>query len=110
MAGNDPAIRQALHTAWDYMRLVHPPRPSDVILTLGSFDPNAAIHAASLWHAGLAPMIIMSGGIAHRGGLLDTGWDETEARVFAGVALRAGVPAEAILLEEQAENTGDNFA
>ncbi len=109
MAWNDRAIRGALRTAWDFMRLVHTPRPTDVILTLGSFDPNAAVRAAALWHAGLAPTIIMSGGIAHRGGLLDTGWDKTEARVFADVALREGVPAEAILLEEQAENTGDNF-
>ena len=110
MAWNDPAIRMALRTAWDYMRLVDAPRPADLILTLGSFDPNAAVHAASLWRAGFAPTIIMSGGIAHRGGLLDTGWDKTEARVFADVARREGVPAEAILLEERAENTGDNFA
>jgi len=109
MAWNDPAIRTALRTAWDFMRLVHAPRRADLILTLGSFDPNAAVHAAGLWRAGLAPKIIMSGGIAHRGGLLDTRWDKTEARVFADVALREGVPAEAILLEEQAENTGDNF-
>jgi len=109
MAWNDPAIRTVLRTAWDYMRLVHAPRPADLILTLGSFDPNAAIHAAGLWRAGLAPKIVMSGGIAHRGGLLDTGWDKTEARVFADVAMREGVPAEAILLEERAENTGNNF-
>jgi len=109
MAWNDPAIRIALGTAWDFMRLVHAPRPADLILTLGSFDPNAAIHAARLWHAGLAPKIIMSGGIAHRGGLLDTGWDQTEARVFADIARREGVPAGAILLEERAQNTGDNF-
>ena len=109
MAWNDPAIRAALTAAWEFMRLVHPPRPADLILTLGSFDPNAAVHAARLWQAGLAPRIIMSGGIAHRGGLLDTGWDRSEARVFADVAQRQGVPAEAILLEERAENTGDNF-
>jgi uncharacterized SAM-binding protein YcdF (DUF218 family) len=109
MAWNDPAIRAALATAWDFMRLVHRPRPADLILTLGSFDPNAAVHAARLWHAGLAPRIIMSGGIAHRGGLLDTGWDRSEAQVFADVALKLGVPTEAILLEERAENTGNNF-
>jgi hypothetical protein len=109
MAWNDPAIRAALTAAWEFMRLVHPPRPADLILTLGSFDPNAAVHAARLWQAGLAPRIIMSGGIAHRGSLLDTGWDRSEARVFADVAQRQGVPAEAILLEERAENTGDNF-
>jgi hypothetical protein len=110
MAWDDPAIRPALRTAWDFMRLAHAPRQADLILTLGSFDPNAAVHAARLWHAGLAPKIVMSGGIAHRGGLLDTGWDKTEARVFADVAMREGVPTEAILLEERAENTGDNFA
>ena len=109
MPWNDPAIQPALRTAWDYLRLVHPLRPADAILALGSFDPNAAVHAARLWRAGLAHTIIMSGGIAHRGGLLDTGWDRTEARVFADVARREGVPDGAILLEEQAENTGDNF-
>ena len=110
MPWDDPAIAGALVVAWDYMRLVHEPRPADAILTLGSFDPNAAVHAARLWRAGLAPVVIMSGGIAHRGGLLETGWDRSEARVFADVAMGEGVPAEAILLEEQAQNTGDNFA
>lgn len=109
MAWNDPAIAGPLAVAWDYMRLVHEPRPADAILTLGSFDPKAAVHAARLYRTGLAPMIIMSGGIAHRGGLLDTGWDKSEARVFTDVAMGEGVPAEAILLEEQAQNTGDNF-
>jgi len=110
VAWNDPAIADPLAIAWDYMRLVHEPQPADAILTLGSFDPKAAVHAARLWRAGLAPVVIMSGGIAHRGGLLETGWDKSEARVFADVAMGEGVPAEAILVEEQAQNTGDNFA
>jgi uncharacterized SAM-binding protein YcdF (DUF218 family) len=91
------------------MRLTHPPVRADAILALGSFDLQAAVHAAALWKAGLAPVVIMSGGIAHRGGLLDTGWDRPEARVFAESARREGVPADAILLEERAQNTGDNF-
>jgi len=109
VAWNDPAVVAPLRTVWDYMRLVHPPEPADAILVLGSFDPKAAIHAAALWRERLAPIVIMSGGIAHRGGLLDTGWDRTEARVFADAALAEGVPAKAILLEETAQNTGDNF-
>ncbi len=109
MAWNDPAVAAALRTAWDYMRLVHSLAPADAILVLGSFDPRAAVHAAALWQAGLAPVVIMSGGIAHRGGLLDTGWDQPEARVFADVALREGVPAQAILIEDRAQNTGANF-
>ncbi len=109
MAWDDRAIAAALDTAWNFMRLVHRPEPVDAILTLGSFDPRAAIHAATLWKAGLAPVIVMSGGIAHRGGVLDTGWDQTEARVFADAAIGEGVPPEAILIEDRAQNTGENF-
>jgi uncharacterized SAM-binding protein YcdF (DUF218 family) len=108
-AWNDAAVLPSLRIAWDYMRLTHRPERADAILVLGSFDPMAAVHAAALWKAGLAPVVVMSGGIAHRGGLLDTGWDRPEARVFADAAIREGVPAPAILLEERAQNTGDNF-
>jgi uncharacterized SAM-binding protein YcdF (DUF218 family) len=109
MAWSDARVAAPLRVAWDYMRLVHQPQPAEAILTLGSFDPQAAVHAASLWKAGLAPVVIMSGGVAHRGGLLDTGWDRSEARVFADVAVGEGVPRDAVLLEERAQNTGDNF-
>ncbi len=100
---------EPLGVAWDYLRLVHPPVRADAILTLGSFDVQAAVHAARLWKRGLAPAIVMSGGLAHRGGLLDTGWTKTEARVFADAAMAENVPEHAILLEEQAQNTADNF-
>lgn len=106
---SDPEVREPLCIVWDYMRLVHPPQPSDIILVLGSFDPKAAAHAAKLWHAGLAPTVILSGGVAHKGGLLDTGWDQPEARVFADVAAGEGVPRAAMLLEERAQNTFENF-
>jgi uncharacterized SAM-binding protein YcdF (DUF218 family) len=109
LAWNRLEVAAPLRVVWDYLRLVHPPVPADAILTLGSFDVQAAVHAARLWQAGLAPVVIMSGGIAHRGGVLDTGWDRPEARVFADVAMAEGVPAEALLLEERAQNTGDNF-
>ncbi len=109
MAWSDPVIRRALSVVWDYMRLVHAPTPSDAILVLGSFDLNAAVHAARLWRAGLAPVVIMSGGQAHQGGLLDTGWQRSEAEVFAEVAIKEGVPRETILLEDRAQNTAENF-
>jgi uncharacterized SAM-binding protein YcdF (DUF218 family) len=102
-------VFEPLGVVWDYMRLVHPPVHADAILTLGSFDVQAAVHAASLWKRSLAPVIVMSGGLAHRGGLLDTGWTRTEARVFAEAAMAEGVPETAILLEEEAQNTADNF-
>lgn len=109
MSWSAAGLRRPLSVVWDYMRLVHPPAPADAILVLGSFDPNAAVHAAHLWKAGWASRVVMSGGIAHRGGMLDTGWDRPEAAVFADTAVAEGVPRAAILLEARAENTGDNF-
>ena len=110
MAWSDPALRAPLSTVWNYMRLVHPPARADAILVLGSFDANAAVHAARLWHEGLARLVVMSGGVAHRGGLLDPGWGRPEAEVFAEAAIREGVPREAILLEDRAQNTAENFS
>jgi uncharacterized SAM-binding protein YcdF (DUF218 family) len=110
MAWSDHGIRKALSFAWDYMRLVHAPTASDAILVLGSFDLNAALHGARLWHRKLAPVIVMSGGIAHRGGLLDPGWGRSEAEIFAEAALAEGVPRDAILLEDRAQNTSENFS
>ncbi len=109
MSWSDPAIRQPLSVAWEYMRLVRPPAKSDVILVLGSFDPNAAVHAARLWKAGWAPKVLMSGGVAHLGGMLDTGWNRAEAEVFADAAVEEGVPRQSILLETRAQNTSENF-
>ncbi len=109
MPWSSPGVLEPLGVVWDYMRLVHPPLRADAILTLGSFDVQAAVHAAALWKRGLAPVIVMSGGLAHRGGLLDTGWSKTEARVFAEAVRNEGVPEAAILLEEEAQNTADNF-
>jgi len=52
----------------------------------------------------------MSGGVAHQGGLLDTGWGRSEAEVFADAAVGAGMPRDSILLESRAQNTSDNFS
>jgi uncharacterized SAM-binding protein YcdF (DUF218 family) len=110
MPWNDPAIEPLLATAWNYMRLVHPVAEADAILALGSFDLMVAVCAAALWHAKVAPIIIMSGGIAHRHSLLATGWESSEAEVFAEVAVKEGVPRQAIILEDKAQNTGENFS
>ncbi len=36
-------------------------------------------------------------------------WTETEAEKFAAIALKMGVPKEAILIENQSTNTGENI-
>lgn len=94
---------------WQYLNLRHEAAASDVILCLGSNDLAVARVGAELWHRRLAPYIIMTGGLAHIGDLAATGWDRTEAAMFADVARTSGVPAEALITETEAKNTGDNF-
>jgi uncharacterized SAM-binding protein YcdF (DUF218 family) len=90
---------------WNYHQVHHEPVSSDLIFVLGSNDLRVADRAAELFHQGLAPMILFSGGT----GRLTEGWTETEAEQFAARARELGVPAEAILIENRSTNTGENI-
>lgn len=64
-------------------------------------------HAARLYHQGLAPKIIASGGT----GLHDTYPNaQTEAQAMKNTLVLMGVPANAILTEDQSLNTRQNMA
>lgn len=78
-------------------------------MVLGSHDLRVAEYAIGLFRKGYAPFLIFSGGLAHQDDLLDTGWGKPEAEMMADMALKAGVSAEKILIENQSINTGDNF-
>lgn len=90
---------------WDYHHLNHSLRESDVILVQGSHDLRVAERGASLFLDGLAPLLVLSGGL---GNLTRGMWDEPEAQRFARVARRMGVPEAAILIEDRSTNTGEN--
>jgi uncharacterized SAM-binding protein YcdF (DUF218 family) len=85
--------------------------PADVILVLGCNvyglnGPSDCIraragHAADLYKQGFAPHIIPSGGLTAQG--------PTEASVLTRVLEEQGVPAAAIVPEEQAHNTIQNI-
>ena len=96
-------------TLWDFMCIQERPTKADYIVCLGSLDTNVPKYAAKLWHDGLASTIIMSGGIAHQDDSAKTPWKESEAAVFAKLAQQIGVPTEAILVEDKATNTAENF-
>jgi uncharacterized SAM-binding protein YcdF (DUF218 family) len=102
-------VIRLLRPIWDFMRLSHRLAPADAIICMGSNDLSSARYAADLYHRGLAPIVIMSGGVAHQTDLLATGWQQSEARQFADAARSLGVPQEAVLLEEYASNTQQNF-
>jgi uncharacterized SAM-binding protein YcdF (DUF218 family) len=89
-------------------------QPADVIIVLGSglnrnLTPGPSLRArseraAELWHQRYAPMIICSGGYAAQ-------WaTRSEADGCAEVLRDNGVPADAIILEEQSRSTEENAA
>jgi uncharacterized SAM-binding protein YcdF (DUF218 family) len=91
---------------WDYHHLCHVVAPADCILVLGSLDLRVANRGAELYLEGLAPILIFSGGL---GKVTKAMWKDSEADLFARIALDMGVPAEAIFIENKSTNTGENI-
>lgn len=91
---------------WDYHHMNHTLIPSDCILTLGSHDTRVAERAAELYLEGWAPLLIFAGGL---GRLTEGMWTDTEADLFARIAIEKGVPKEAVLVENRSTNTGENI-
>lgn len=75
--------------------------PADVIVIPGSDHPPLMEKAASLFHAGFAPYILPSGGSQPH-------MNRTKWEFLRNIALKSGVPSEAILKEDQARHTLEN--
>jgi uncharacterized SAM-binding protein YcdF (DUF218 family) len=82
-------------------------RPADAIVVLGAAEydgrPSPVFrarldHAVSLYHEGLAPILVVTGGKA-------SGDRTTEAAVAREFALERGVPDDAILVEDRGRTT-----
>lgn len=94
------------------------PQKAEVIFIPGNASPEHALKAAELYQQGYAPYVLPSGRyskvVGHFGGV-DPAWRhvyakdyETEWHYLQDVLLRAGVPDQAILREDQATYTWEN--
>jgi uncharacterized SAM-binding protein YcdF (DUF218 family) len=101
-----PEIINAAKKLWDYHHMQHNVQKGDCILVLGSHDTRVAERGAELYLQGWAPWLIFSGGL---GRLTLDMWQESEADLFAKIAMEKGVPADAILIENRSTNTGENI-
>ena len=91
------------------LRISEPPRPSDAIVVFaggvgesgraGVGVQERVSKAVSLFREGVAPRVIISSGFV---------FTLREAEMMKAIAIANGVPAEAIILEEQASNTYEN--
>lgn len=91
---------------WNYHQMNLELVKSECILALGSHDLRVAERTAELYLQGFAPLVIMSGGL---GNFTQEIWTEKEADKFATIAIKKGVPEEAILIENNSTNTGENI-
>ncbi|WP_371783278.1 YdcF family protein [Streptosporangium subroseum] len=100
------AIRPDVETLWDYHDMHHAVQPADVGIGLGSHDLGVATCAADLYQRSMFPLIVFTGANAPTTvGEFPRG----EAVHYREHAMECGVPAEAILIETKATNTGQNI-
>src|SRR5688500_2697599 len=91
---------------WDYHQMHHEPRNTDIAIGLGSHDIGVAEHTADLYRQGRFPLIVFTG--ANAPTTVEV-FPRGEAVQYAERAEELGVPDTAIVLEERASNTGENF-
>ena len=77
-----------------FLEANRPAQRADVIVVLGGETPNRSARAAELFKAGVAQQVIVTGA--------------GDAALIQRQLVRAGVPASAILLEEESMSTWEN--
>ena len=102
----------------DFLFVEDKPETADIILIPGSNDPVNAEHAAALYHQGYAKLLLPSGRfskpVGHFAGVCEGARQrypddyETECAFLTDVLMKHGVPASAILREDQATYTWEN--
>lgn len=100
------AHRAAARTIWDYHQMHHDLRPCSAAIGLGSHDLGVAAFAADLFHRGLFKTLVFSGANSPT---TSARFPRGEAVHYSEHAISLGVPAEAIIVEPNATNTGQNI-
>ncbi|WP_369156354.1 YdcF family protein [Streptomyces sp. R02] len=91
---------------WDFQQMGHELRPCSVAIGLGSHDLGVADTTADLYHQGMMPLIVFTGATSRTTrDLMPRG----EAEHYRERAIELEVPADAILVEPRARNTGENI-
>lgn len=84
----------------------HELRPCSAGIGLGSHDLGVVTLAASLYHKGMFAVLVFSG--ANSPTTVDK-FPRGEAVHYGEHAMKLGVPADAIIIESRATNTGQNI-
>ena len=98
--------RSHLMVIWDYMHLNMPLAPCDCIVGFGCYNDDIPLRCAQLYHQSYAPKVLFTGGLGRNTADL---WTESEAERFGRIALQAGVPEDALILENKSTNSAENI-
>ncbi|MEV6310309.1 YdcF family protein [Streptomyces sp. NPDC051840] len=101
-----PQEWQDAELLWDFQQMHHELRQCSVGIGLGSHDLGVADVAADLYQRGLVPLLVFSGATSRT---TQERMPRGEAEHYRERAVELGVPAEVILVEPNARNTGENI-
>jgi uncharacterized SAM-binding protein YcdF (DUF218 family) len=101
------AAPSLVHAAqlWHYLSNGRHHEPADVIVVCCSYDLRVCDYACELFKSGLGQKLIFSG---NTGNWTRHLWDRPEAHVYRERALERGIKPDAMLIEDQATNFGEN--
>jgi hypothetical protein len=99
-------VLEATQVLWDYHDMHHELRPTDVGVGLGSHDLGVATYTAELYQQHMFPLIVFTGANAPT---TVERFPHGEAIHYTEHAQELGVPADDIIVEAQATNTGENI-
>lgn len=98
--------REDARVIWNYHQMNHELRPCDAAIGLGSHDLGVATFAATLYRRGLFSVLVFSGATSPT---TAARFPRGEAAHYREHAMALGVPADAILVDSLATNTGQNI-
>lgn len=91
---------------WNYLNVRADISPADCILVLCSHDIRIAHYASDLFLLGKGKTLIFSGG---SNPFTNKIYPKSEAESFTEIAIKKGVPAHKIIVENKSTNTAENF-
>lgn len=95
---------ELFNEAYDYLAEEDKPKPSDLMFVFGAKTPLRAEKAAQLYLAGLSKRIMVSGGSP----IYAPSSSQAEAQNYKDLLIAAGVPEQAVLLEDKSITVPDN--
>lgn len=96
--------RQHLESLWNYLSESDEPQKADLIFVFGGQGVDRVRRAVELYKSGYGPKVLFTGKKAAYMGEVE----ESEAEYLSQIAIDAGVPPEAIVLEKEAINSVGN--